>query len=177
MPYTREAQDVFVRNIAEVQDALKRPILVENPSVYFSFAQDEMSQAEFLAGVCRRSGCGVLLDINNIAVSAANLGVPASGRLRNLLAALPPHAIGEIHLAGHAVRQLGGNRQVHIDDHGSPVSDDVWALYAMALAQIGPRPTLIEWDTAIPAFAILEAEAAKADAALARVGEALDAVG
>jgi len=162
VPYTRAAQAVFVRNIDRVQSRLKRTILVENPSIYFGFADSEMEEGEFLAGICAQSGCGVLLDVNNIAVSAANLGQDSAARLGAMLDAIPPSAIGEIHLAGHAVKALADGRQVRIDDHGSPVSAEVWSLYEIVLARIGARPTLIEWDTAIPPFAVLAREAAKA---------------
>jgi uncharacterized protein (UPF0276 family) len=164
LPYTCEAQNVFARNIETVQEALGRPILIENPSVYLAFADSDMSEGEFLAGLARRTGCGVLLDVNNVAVSAANLGEAPILRLHALLAELPAAAIGEIHLAGHAVRELPDGGQVAIDDHGSPVSDAVWELYDATIRHIGPRPSLIEWDTAIPAFAVLAQEAAKADA-------------
>ncbi len=162
LPYTREAMEIFVRNIDQVQTALGRSILVENPSVYFAFAHNEMREGEFLASLVRASGCGLLLDVNNVAVSAANLGEDPAARLHRMLDDLPASVIGEIHLAGHTVVQTTDG-PVHIDDHGSPVSDDVWALYADTIARIGPRPTLIEWDTDIPAFARLAAEAATAD--------------
>lgn len=163
VPYTPEVLAVFTRNIDRVQDCLKRAILVENPSVYFAFADSEMSEGEFLARLCAATGCGVLLDINNIAVCAANLGEHSLARLHGMLDALPPAAIGEIHLAGHAVRSLEDGRQVCIDDHGAPVSAEVWSLYEAALARIGARPSLIEWDTAIPDFAVLAQQAAMAD--------------
>lgn len=169
VPYTRQARDVFVRNIGRVQDRLKRTILIENPSVYFAFAESEMHEGEFLADICAQSGCGVLLDVNNIAVSAANLGEDGSERLHGMLDALAPETIGEIHLAGHAVRSLDDGREVRIDDHGAPVSAEVWSLYEAALARIGARPTLIEWDTGVPAFVVLADEAAKADALLDRL--------
>jgi uncharacterized protein (UPF0276 family) len=127
-----------------------------------------MSEGEFFAGLVRRTGCGVLLDINNVAVSAANLGEVPMARLHALLARLPPAAIGEVHLAGHAVCDLPGGGQVSIDDHGSPVNETVWRMFDATILQIGARPTLIEWDTAIPAFAVLAEEAAKADALIFR---------
>lgn len=163
IPYTGEALDVFARNIDTVQNSLRRQILIENPSVYLAFSQNEMDEAAFLAGLVRRTGCGVLLDINNIAVSAANLGEDPARRLYSFLQALRPAAIGEMHLAGHAVKRLHDGTQIHIDDHGSPVSDTVWALFRMAIHALGARPTLIEWDTDIPAFAVLQGEAATAD--------------
>lgn len=171
VPYTREARDVFVRNIGRVQDRLKRAILIENPSVYFAFAESEMAEGEFLSGICAASGCGVLLDVNNIAVCAANLGEDSFTRLHVLLDAIPASAVGEIHLAGHAVRPLGDGRMVRIDDHGAPVSAEVWALYEATLTRIGARPTLVEWDTTIPAFSVLAREAAKANTLMSRLTE------
>ena len=135
-----------------------------------------MREGEFLAELARRSGCGLLLDINNVAVSAANLGEAPVARLHRMLDDLPAVAIGEIHLAGHAVRELEDGARVHIDDHGSPVSDEVWGLYADTIRCIGARPTLIEWDTAIPAFARLADEIATADAVMANACEVRHAV-
>jgi len=167
LPYTREAQDIFVRNIDRVQMTLGRPILIENPSVYLAFAHNEMREGEFLAGLARRSGCGLLLDINNVAVSAANLGEGAAARLHQMLDDLPAPAVGEIHLAGHTVRECADGSHVHIDDHGSPISEEVWGLYADTVRRIGPRPALIEWDSAIPTFARLADEARTADDVMA----------
>jgi uncharacterized protein (UPF0276 family) len=166
LPYTREALAIVARNIDFVQTVLGRAILIENPSIYLAFADDEMDEGTFLAELSRRSGCGILLDVNNVAVSAANMGETPAARLAKTLDAVPAAAIGEIHLAGHAVRDLGDGRQVRIDDHGSPVGSEVWSLYASTIARIGPRPTLIEWDTAVPDFSILAREAAQADAIL-----------
>jgi uncharacterized protein (UPF0276 family) len=172
LPCTREALEIFARNVERVQTALRRPILVENPSLYLAFGQNEMREGEFLAALARKSGCGVLLDVNNVAVSAANLGEQPAARLHRMLDDLPQAVIGEIHLAGHAVRELAGGGRVHIDDHGSPVSGEVWDLYADTIRRIGPRPTLIERDTAIPAFAQLAREAGTANAVMARAGQA-----
>jgi uncharacterized protein (UPF0276 family) len=110
----------------------------------------------------------VLLDVNNVHVSALNQGADPEQALSAYLRAIPADAIGEIHLAGHAVRDLGQGRQVRIDDHGSPVRSEVWALYEMTIQALGPRPTLIEWDTDLPSFAVLQAEAALAQAVLNR---------
>jgi uncharacterized protein (UPF0276 family) len=175
LPYTCEALDVFIRNVERVQMALGRAILIENPSVYLAFARNEMREGEFLAELVRRSGCGLLLDVNNIAVSAANLGEDPAGRLHRMLDDMPAAAIGEIHLAGHAVCEIPGGGHVHIDDHGSPVSEAVWSLYADTIRRIGPRPTLIEWDTALPAFEKLAGEARIADAVMAVAREACHA--
>ena len=168
LPYTEEALAVVVRNIDQVQTALGRPILVENPSTYLAFAASALTEAEFLGELVRASGCGLLLDVNNIAVSGGNLGEPPMRRLALMLDHVPAGAIGEIHLAGHAIRRLDDGTILRIDDHGSPVSDEVRALYEVLIARIGARPTLIEWDTDIPAFEALEAEAAIAQSILDR---------
>ncbi len=158
LPMTEEALDAVCHHVDEVQTVLNRKILVENPSSYMRFAHSVIPEWEFLAAVAARTGCGILCDVNNIYVSACNHGWDA----RAYLAALPPASVGEIHLAGHAVRQIG-EQTIRIDDHGSPVTPEVWALYAQALRLFGPVPALIEWDTNIPAFAVLQEEAARAD--------------
>jgi len=168
IPYTYEALEVFAANIDHVQVVLGRAILIENPSVYFAFEEAAMSEGAFLAALVERCGCGVLLDVNNVLVSAGNLGEGPAGRLDAVIDALPPQAIGEIHLAGHAVRQLDDGVVLRIDDHGSPVSAEVWGLYERVIRRIGPRPTLIEWDTDIPDFAVLRREAATAQSILDR---------
>ena len=152
-------------HVTRVQDRLGRQLLVENPSGYLRFAGSAMPEAEFLATLARRTGCGLLCDVNNLHVTCANLG----GDPDAYLAALPPAAVGEIHLAGHAVNDADGH-EILIDDHGSPVAPAVWSLYERALERFGPAPTLIEWDTAIPPLAVLLAEAAAA-------GGRLDAAG
>lgn len=163
LPYTSASLDAASDNIARAQDALGVRLLIENPSTYLRLAESDMGEAEFLISLCRRAGCGILLDVNNLYVSAGNVGGdPAAS-----LVVIPPDLVGEVHLAGHAVTSRGG-MTVRIDDHGSPVSDPVWRLFAKALELFGPVPTLIEWDTAVPTFEILGAEAAKADAILAR---------
>jgi len=155
---TEEALEIVCRNVARVQDHLKRRILVENPSTYLQFRHSTIPEWEFLARLARRTGCGILCDVNNIYVSSCNHGWPASA----YLAALPAEAVGEIHLAGHTVRRIDGARTLRIDDHGSPVAPEVWALYTEALARFGPVPTLIEWDTDVPPMAVLLEEAAHA---------------
>jgi uncharacterized protein (UPF0276 family) len=166
LPYTEEALEVVTRNLDQAQTALRRTLLVENPSTYFEVSLSSMSEAEFLGELSRRSGCSVLLDLNNIYVSARNHGVDPRARLQAYLKAIPAEAIEEIHLAGHAVHRLGNGRDLRIDDHGSRVSDGVWWLYQTTIATIGARPTLIEWDSDLPAFDVLQAEAAKAQAVL-----------
>lgn len=164
LPMTQEALAVVCRHVDQTQTYLKRRILVENPSTYLRFAHSTIPEWEFLAEVARRTGCGILCDVNNIFVSASNHGWDALAYLD----ALSPATIGEIHLAGHSVRQLEQGRTLRIDDHGSRVAPVVWALYQAALQRFGPLPTLIEWDTDVPPLDILMEEAAIAEASLER---------
>lgn len=161
IPYDEEALGIMARNVMRFQEAIGRPVMVENPSTYLRYAQSDRAEPQFLAELCQRSGCGLLLDVNNVFVSAENHG----GDARAYLAAIAELPIGEIHLSGHHLRRIG-NRSIRIDDHGSPVPDQVWALYEHALALIGPRPTLIEWDSALPPLEILLEEAGKAQSRL-----------
>jgi uncharacterized protein len=154
LPYTEESLSVAAGHVHEVQNALGRRILIENPSSYLRFRHSTIQEPEFLAELARRTGCGLLCDVNNIYVTAWNLGLDAVAYLD----ALPADAIGEIHLAGHAENDADG-RPILIDDHGSPVAAPVWKLYERALERFGPVPTLIEWDTDIPALAVLLDEA------------------
>ncbi len=160
LPYTREALAVVCDNVARVQDFLGRPILIENVSSYLQFKGADFPEWAFVAEVARRSGCGLLLDVNNVWVSACNHGFDPLDYLR----AMPPAAVAEIHLAGFEVDEEGG---FLVDTHSRPVHEPVWALYAAALAHCGPRPTLIEWDNDIPALDVLLAEATRADGLLA----------
>jgi len=153
LPYTREALDHVCARVSRVQDVLGRELLVENVSSYLAFADATMPEWEFVAALAHRTGCRLLLDVNNMYVNAVNHGFDPDA----YVAALPAAAVAEIHLAGFETTAAG-----LVDTHGAPVAQDVWDLYARTLARLGPRPTLIEWDTAIPAFAVLEAEAATA---------------
>jgi uncharacterized protein len=161
LPYTEESLAAVCGNVDEVQATLGRRVLVENPSGYLRFAASTIPEPEFLSALVVRTGCGLLCDVNNIHVTAENLGLDA----RAYLAALPGDAIGEIHVAGHSVNEAAG-RPILIDDHGSPVGHAVWTLYEEALRRFGPRPTLVEWDTAIPPLDTLMAEARRADTRL-----------
>ena len=158
LPMTEEALDVVCRQVNQVQDALGRTILVENPSSYLRYRHSTIPEWEFLAALARRTGCGLLCDVNNIYVSACN----HNWNPYAYLSALPAAAVGEIHLAGHTLKQLDGGEIIRIDDHASRVIDDVWALYAASLRLFGPVPSLIEWDTDIPPFEVLLDEAAQA---------------
>jgi uncharacterized protein (UPF0276 family) len=164
LPMTEEALDVVCRHVDQVQARMSRQILVENPSTYLRWCHSTIPEWEFLSAVAGRTGCGILCDVNNIYVSAANHGWDASA----YLAALPSAAIGEVHLAGHSLRELPNGRVLRVDDHASRVIPAVWALYAEALARFGPVPTLIEWDTDIPPLEVLLDEAARAAALLDR---------
>lgn len=155
LPYTEEALQLVCRHVHEVQDFLKRRILVENVSSYLQFKASTMPEWEFMAEVARRTGCGVLLDVNNIYVSAINHGFDP----RRYLAAIPVPAVKEMHLAG-----FDQGEHCLIDTHGKPVAAPVWELYRRAVARFGGVPTLIEWDTDIPPLAVLVGEAFKADA-------------
>jgi len=171
LPYTDETLAVVASHIHEVQESLGQSILIENPSSYLRFRHSTIPEPEFLAELARRTGCGLLCDVNNIYVTAWNLGLDAIA----YLGALPTATVGEMHLAGHARNDADG-RTILIDDHGSRVAPPVWTLYREALQRFGPVPTLIEWDTDIPELPILLAEARTADgfleAARARDGHA-----
>ena len=161
VPYTQESFDHFAVQVGRVQQRLGRQMLIENPSCYLAYRDSQMSEVEFLAALIHRTGCGLLLDINNVVVTTGNLG----GAAEDYLSAIDPDWVGEIHLAGHATEQHDSG-PLYIDDHGSVVSARVWDLYAGFIQRVGPKPTLIEWDTDVPDYAILMAEANKADAIL-----------
>ena len=160
-PRTTAALDRIARNVDITQNALGRPILIENPSLYMPLDGHEMSEPEFLSALVTRTGCGLLLDVNNVYVSARNLGFAAEAYLD----AIPADAVGEIHLAGHAPDPALGEALL-IDSHGAPVAEAVWRLYERLIARIGPRPTLIERDDDIPAFDVLMQERDRAQAVL-----------
>ncbi|WP_119419325.1 MNIO family bufferin maturase [Desertibaculum subflavum] len=163
LPYTEEALDLVAGNIAQLQDRLRRAVLIENPSTYLRFAHSTIDEAAFLAELARRTGCGLLVDVNNLHVNAANHSSdPHDIDPLAWLDRVPAAAVGEIHLAGHAINDLG-NRRILIDDHGSAVPPPVWRLYEAALRRFPVAPALIEWDTQIPALEILVAEAHEAD--------------
>jgi uncharacterized protein len=171
LPYTEESLRVICAHVVETQDFLGRQILVENPSTYLQFTHSTIPEWEFVAEIPRRTGCGLLLDVNNVYVSACNHGFDA-GRY---IEAMPSGAVQEIHLAGHAVRQIG-EATLRIDDHGSAVCDAVWDLYRTTLRRLGPVPTLIEWDSNVPELPVLVGEAATADRILAGSVERRDVV-
>jgi uncharacterized protein (UPF0276 family) len=161
LPYTQETLVTVCAHVARVQDVLGRRMLLENPATYVTFAESTWSETDFLTEITRRTGCGLLLDVNNVFVSATNHRFDP----RSYLAAFPLGAVGEIHLAGHATEDLPSGPLL-IDTHGAPVADPVWALYAEVLARTGPLATLVEWDNDVPEFPVLLAEAARAQALL-----------
>lgn len=161
LPYTEEALYHMIARVAQVQDALGRPILIENPSSYLQYVESAIPEWEFLVELAERTGCGVLLDVNNIYVSARNHGFDASAYLR----AIPRHLVREIHLAGFTVNRFDGG-EILVDTHDRPVWPAVWALYRQAVQRFGQIPTLIEWDTDLPELAVLVDEARRADAIL-----------
>lgn len=160
LPYNEAALDIVARNVIEAQEAFGRRILIETPSRYLAFENTEMGEPEFFKRLVARSGCGLLLDLNNIHVSAANLGFDALSYVRQI----PPQMVEEIHLAGFA--PSAEHSDILIDTHSRPVADAVWALYETTVALIGPRPTLIEWDNDVPPLPMLTAEMRQAQRVL-----------
>jgi len=163
LPYTDETLDQVGRHVDQVQTHLGRRILIENPATYLRFEESSWTETDFIAELARRTGCGVLLDVNNVFVSCTNHGDDP----HDYLSRFPMAPVGEIHLAGHAEDRADDGALLLIDAHDRAVADPVWALYRQALRLGGPKPTLIEWDNDIPDWTTLQAEAARADAILA----------
>lgn len=165
LPYREDTLARTAAHVQEVQEALARPILIENPSVYVTLPASEMDEIDFLTELAARTGCGLLLDVNNVLVSATNRQTDPLDYIDRF-----PHAlVGEIHLGGHAVDADERGAPLLIDDHAHPVAPQVWALLDRTLALAGPRPVLIEWDNDLPDWPALRAEATRAGAALDRV--------
>jgi len=163
IPYSHAALAHFVGEVGRVQDRLRRPMLIENPSRYLAYAADDWGEVDFLHELCRRSGCGLLLDVNNVEVSAFNLGCDPAPWLD----AFDPALVGEVHVAGHSRKDDGVGGTIAIDDHGSAVRQSCWDLLSAFLRRAGPRPVLVEWDSDVPDYLTLVAEVARADALLA----------
>lgn len=159
VPYTQECLQCFADAVSKVQDRLRRTILIENPARYLGYAGDEMSETEFIRQLLSKSGCGLLLDLNNVEVASTNLGYCAAGYVD----AIDPEWVGEIHLAGHSV-EIHQSGPLLIDDHGSCISDATWDLYRRFIARSGSKPTLVEWDSDVPALSVLMREMVKAQA-------------
>ncbi len=162
LPYTTTTLALVSDHVNRVQEVLGRSMLLENPSSYLSFAESEMSEVDFLTEIARRTGCGLLLDVNNVFVSATNLGFAP----QSYIDAFPLDLVGEIHLGGHDEDRDEVGAPLLIDSHGRPVNDPVWALFAATIARGGMMPTLIEWDNDVPDWPALRAEASRAAAVL-----------
>jgi uncharacterized protein (UPF0276 family) len=165
LAHTPAALDILVANVQRVQDRLRRPILVENLSAYLHWADDSMTEPAFFNALARRSGCGLLLDVNNIVVNMLNEHADEARAVAAACAwvdAIDPAIVGELHLAGY-----DDSGDLVIDDHGSRVHAPVWQVFRHTVQRLGPRPTLIEWDTDLPELAVLLDEAAKAERVLA----------
>lgn len=164
VPYTRPVLERVVSHIHQFQNELGRKMLLENPSTYVAFVRCDMSETNFLHEVVKQTGCGLLLDVNNVYVSAINHNFSPE----QYLAEFPLDHVREIHLAGHATEEDENGDPLLIDAHDREVSDAVWSIYENVIAQVGPVPTLIEWDNDVPAWSVLKTEATKADTILAR---------
>lgn len=171
LPYTNATLARVARHIDQVQDAIGQTLLLENPSSYLAFAESTWAEPDFLAEIARRTGCGLLLDVNNVFVSATNLGFAPRGYMD----AFPLDRVGEIHLGGHDTDSDDHGAPLLIDSHGRTVADPVWTLLDDTLNRCGPRPVLIEWDNDVPDWPVLAAEAARAAAALDRVAATVPA--
>ncbi|MGP6088019.1 MNIO family bufferin maturase [Antarctobacter jejuensis] len=165
LPYTPDTLRRVCDHVDEVQEALGRKMLLENPSSYLAFAESTLEETEFLSEIARRTGCGLLLDVNNVFVSATNLGYSP----QEYIARFPLDAVGEIHLAGHDEDHDDHGAPLLIDSHGREVAEPVWGLLDLVLDRGGARPLLIEWDTDVPEWPVLAAEAGRAAQALERV--------
>lgn len=163
LPYTPETLQNVVTHVDEVQQVLGRRMLLENPSTYVLFAESSIDEIEFLSAIAERSGCGLLLDVNNVMVSSVNHRLDPFAYIDRF----PLGLVGEIHLAGYDETEDDAGERLLIDAHGSRVSPDVFALFQHTLAKAGPRPVLVEWDNNVPDFATLADEAARVDAAIA----------
>jgi uncharacterized protein (UPF0276 family) len=164
LPYTEATLARVCEHVDAVQAAIGRPILIENPSTYVAFASSTMSETDFIRALVRRTGCGLLLDVNNVFVSATNHGYAALDYLSDF----PLAEVGEIHLAGHTTQHDDEGDILLIDSHDGPVADAVWQLYETVISRCGPIPTLVEWDSKLPDWPVLRAEAAAAQAILDR---------
>ena len=165
LPYTAATVALVASHVDRVQEALGRRMLLENPSAYLAFPTTEMPETTFLREIVARTGCGLLLDVNNVHVSSVNQGFDAA----EYIADFPLDAVGEVHLGGHATDLDDYGAPLLIDDHGHPIADPVWSLYALTLSAMGAKPTLIEWDNDVPDWAVLAAEAGRAAHLLASV--------
>jgi uncharacterized protein (UPF0276 family) len=173
LPYTPETLAAVCEHVDQVQEALGRPMLLENPSTYVLFKESTIAETDFLREIATRTGCGLLLDVSNVLVSATNHGFDANAYLD----AFPLDRVGEIHLAGFAEGEDDSGHTILIDAHDSPVRERVWDLYREVIARRGPTPTLVEWDNDVPAWPVLREEARRAEAAMAQASGSINASG
>jgi uncharacterized protein (UPF0276 family) len=166
LPYTMDTVRRVSAHIDQVQNTLGRKMLLENPSTYLAFAESDMSETDFLREIISATGCGLLLDVNNVFVSATNQQTDPHSYIDDF----PLDAVGEFHLGGHDEDQDDHGAPLLIDSHGTEVVDPVWALFEYTMGKSGPRPTLIEWDNDVPDWSVLAQEASRADHILARAG-------
>lgn len=166
LPYTDETLARVARHIEQVQEVLGRQMLLENPSTYLEFEETTWTETDFLAELTRRTGCGLLLDVNNVYVACTNRGADPAAYID----AFPLAAVGEIHLGGHDAQADEHGLPLLIDSHGTEVVDPVWQLYAHTIAKTGPTPTLVEWDNDVPDWPVLAAEAERATSVMAEAG-------
>lgn len=169
LPYTSKTLDRICTHIDQVQETLARPMLLENPSSYLRFTESTWEEPDFLSEIARRTGCGLLLDVNNVFVSAINLQISP----QTYIDAFDMERVGEIHLGGHDEDSDDSGCPLLIDNHGREVADPVWTLLDRTLARSGPRPILIEWDNDVPGWPTLAAEAGRATAALQAIAESV----
>ncbi len=166
LPYTEDTLARVVRHIDQVQDTVGRQMLLENPSVYLNFSESPLDEIDFLAEIARRTGCGLLLDVNNVYVSAVNRKTDPTDYIRRF----PHRLVGEVHLGGHDEDRDDMGAPLLIDSHGREIVDPVWSLYALTITRGGPKPTLIEWDNDVPAWPVLAEEATRAAQILDKAG-------
>jgi uncharacterized protein (UPF0276 family) len=166
LPYTPKTLERIIAHVDQVQSTLRRQMLLENPATYLLFAESTIPETGFLGEIARRTGCGLLLDVNNVFVSATNHGLDAEA----YLASFPLEHVGEIHLSGHATTEDEAGAPLLIDTHDTKVADPVWSLYESVITRTGPLASLVEWDDKIPAWPVLRAEAEAAQAIIGRAG-------
>ena len=166
-PFNNESLKIFAENISIVQDYLGQQMLIENPSTYFEYNNSSYTEAEFLNLLCKKTGAGILLDVNNTYISGLNNGWSPEKYINDL----DPKLIKEIHLSGHSVKEFSPGNNLYIDSHNSKVCDEVWALYQQALSIFGKVPTLIEWDANLPELSVLLAESAKIQTCINKLNE------
>lgn len=167
LPYTRETLDRVIEHVDQVQATLGRQMLLENPATYLLFAESTIEETDFLSEIARRTGCGLLLDVNNVFVAATNHDLDP----RDYIARFPLEAVREIHLGGHSETIDDHGACLLIDSHDTPVKDPVWALYETVIGRLGPVASLVEWDNDLPAWSMLRAEAAAAQHILDRAAQ------